>query len=136
MAKNEDYDDLEWEDDEADEKYPVKTIKKAVNKDTDEDEELEEEFDEEFEEEEDEVKQLLQKAKKPGRPPVVNKPKPTPAPSIRTDPKKPVTTYSSYHFPERAGVKNDYTGEPIAEDVFSILALILTKLEKIEEAVY
>lgn len=50
--------------------------------------------------------------------------------------KRPLNTFSAYHIPERAGVKNNRTGQPVGEDVYSLLALILTKLESIEEELY
>jgi len=41
--------------------------------------------------------------------------------------------FASYHYPERIGIMDTKTREPIAEDIWSALADILTRLQRIEE---
>lgn len=87
----------------------------------DEDEDLDDDEDEE-EEDWDDDKEEKEKEEK----------------EIRGKPKKETSlnkgnTFSSYHIPERIGIKNDKTNQPVAEDQWTILAEILTRLERIEE---
>jgi hypothetical protein len=112
-----------------------------TKKKLDDDDGFEDDFDDEEEPEEDEEelqnagkKKVLQKR------PIVEEEEEMPSPIKQKkfsskENEKTETTYSAYHFPERIGVKNDLDNSPIGEDVYSVLALILTKLEKIESAV-
>lgn len=49
------------------------------------------------------------------------------------DEEKEGTTYSAYHLPERAGVKNDKDNQPVGEDVYTILASIKTDLQELKD---
>jgi len=49
--------------------------------------------------------------------------------------KETVDRYSPFHIAERTGIKDNSTEMPIAEDVYSILSIILNKIQKIEESV-
>lgn len=117
MAKQiEELEEGEFEDAEAEEKFPE-----------DEDEESTDGYDEEDAEE---VAKVIEKTEKRGRP----------KKAVQTQPKEKekesVTSYGVYHQPERTGIANVQTKEPVAETMWDALALILTKLEKIEEALY
>lgn len=92
-----------------------------VKSETDEEEEEEETWDDDKDVEEKPVKKL-------GRPSMNRQP--------REEPTKATVSYTAFHQPERVGVANTKTGQPVGEDVMTLLALILTKLENIEEGVY
>lgn len=100
-------------------------------------------FDEEEEDEEpdeDEEEEKPKKIETRGRPPKREIEEDEPVSikhkvsSARND-DKVETTYSAYHLPERTGIKNDSNNTPVGEDIYSVLAVILTKIERIEQSV-
>lgn len=102
-----------------------------------------EEFDEEEEVFEDEfadqmaepVPKIASKPVKPriGRPPASAAPQIKE--KIRLPEKEQPTTFSAFHLPEQIGVKNDKTNEIVGQDVYSILAKLMTEVQAIKEAV-
>jgi hypothetical protein len=86
-------------------------------KDEDEDFDDEELEEEELEEEEEEPKK---KKKSP----------------IADEIKKPTEErFAVYHYPEKVGIIDKLTNKTVGEDVFSILANMMNKLQRIDEAV-
>jgi hypothetical protein len=110
----------------------------------DEEEELDSfEDDEEMEEEGEKpmkITNLVPPKKQPIKPrydqiPEPKRPQNTTAPvAMRAKEKEVSVSYSKYYTPEQVGIKNDATGEVVGEDIMGLLAFIINKLQKIEEA--
>ena len=94
-----------------------------------------EEEEDDFEEDEEEVSEKVETRGRPR--------KEIPAPKValrtvdRSEESKPsqkggAVSYTAYHYPEQLGIRNDATSEQIG-DLYSILALILTKIQRLEE---
>lgn len=44
-------------------------------------------------------------------------------------------TYEAYHYPERQGIKFKDRNEPLTEDLWGLLCIILNKLERLEKSI-
>ena len=107
--------------------------------DKEEFEDEEEDFDEEdeedinFEEDDKDYRQNQSKEEKKVKPKKVSSEDEEEAPKPKKSIKFEGITYSAFRLPERVGVVNNKTKEPIGEDVYSILASIKNDLQEIKD---
>lgn len=125
MAKpRKDEDEEEFEDNFEDEEEVKEVVKKPFKKPE------KDEYDDNVEEEEDEVEEE-EKPKTRGRPMGTFKKS---QPQI-TSKDQDKDRYSSYHYPERAGIKDDISNESIGETALDFNVKILNYLDRIAKSV-